>query len=399
MSAGKYEIEITGDGNAAPEWIGSLENVQVENGKTASVKIEAVRGGFLEIAAVDAAGKPIAAAASVRVSPAQDVRIASHAVIDQGGAARLCLAGGEYVIVELSATGYLYKRQEGKPLTVESGKTTRVAVTLTPAPPIVLAVSDSAGKPVPGAKGKVMPLLGPGKDVVADPNGRLAIAPADVGPFFCFVLVRHPTKNLVDLVAVAKEEAPPRVVLRAPVKIAGTVKDAKGNPLPGATVQAQIDASHMGRYGIVASCLADKAGRYVLDVPNFSAQYAVSARAAGFSEAEVMINQPEIAEAVGGQIAKDLTLRAASRTLRGVVKDAAGKPVPGAVVTARASATHIYPGSGVTDAEGRFVLDGLDDEPCIYVQAGAPGRGWVGTGTVKPGDKEISITVGPSHWD
>ena len=39
MTAGKYGIEIVGKGSALPEWIGSQENLQVDNGKAASVKI------------------------------------------------------------------------------------------------------------------------------------------------------------------------------------------------------------------------------------------------------------------------------------------------------------------------------------------------------------------------
>jgi hypothetical protein len=84
LSGGKYETEIIGVGDALPTWIVSEEKrdesnpwhghrVQVEPGKTASgVKIEATRGGTLEVVLTDAAtGKPITSdRACVTVCPA-----------------------------------------------------------------------------------------------------------------------------------------------------------------------------------------------------------------------------------------------------------------------------------------------------------------------------------------
>jgi len=396
MTAGKYEIEIVGKGSVLPEWISTQDKLQVENGKAASVKIEAVRGGVLEIVAVDAAsGKPVAANASFQVSPAKDLRIRESAGMGADGVARLYLLPGKYVIPGIWTTGYSYKEERDKSFSVEVGKTERAVVSVTAVPKIVLAVWDSTGKPVPGAMGQIMPFVQPTKDVVADPNGRLILDSADVGPWFCFVLVRHPKRNLAAVVFVAKDEKPPTVVLCAPTKVSGTVKDANGNPLANALVQAQIDASHMGRFAVVAKARTDKDGRYQLEVANIMAQYAVSAHAPGFSVAEVVLNQSETAE--GKE--RDLVLKAADRKLRGVVKDAEGKPVPGAIVTARATATRVYPGSAVTDSSGHFVLENLDDEPTIYVYASVPGRGWSGSSTIKPGDQELTITAAPSNGD
>ncbi len=393
MTAGKYEIEIVGEGSVLPEWIGSQENLQVENGKAASVKIEAVRGGVLEIVAVDVAtGKPAGAKAAVQVSPAKDLRIRESAAMGADGIAKLYLLPGKYVIPEIwLMTGYSYKAEKGRTFTVEAGKTERAVVSVTAVPQIVLAVWDYTGKPVPGAMGQIMPLVQPSRDVVADPNGRLVLDSADVGPWFCFVLVRHPKRNLAVVVAVAKDEKPPTVVLRAPTKVSGTVKDASGLPLVNALVQAQIDASHMGSFAVVAKARTDKDGRYQLEVANITAQYAVSARAPGFSVAEVVLDQSEIDE--GKE--RDLVLKAADRKLGGVVIDTKGNPVPGAIVTARATATRVYPGSSITDSSGHFVLENLDDERCIYVYASVPGRGWRGSSTIKPGDQKLTITAAP----
>ena len=398
MSAGKYKVEIVGEGGSMPEWIGIQEKLQVENGKAATVKIEATRGGVLEVAVIDAAsGRPIAVPASVDISPAADLRISKSDGMAPGEVAKLYLSPGKYVITKIWTTGYLYKEEKGKSFSVELGKTERAVVSVTAMPQIVLTVYDLVGRPVPAATGQIMPFVQSPKDVVADANGRLVLDPEDAGPWFCLVLVRHPKRNLAAVVVVAKDEKPPTVMLRAPTKVSGTVKDANGRPVVNALVQAQIDASHMGRFAIVAKARTDKDGRYQLEVPNITAQYAVSAHASGFSVAEFVLDQPEIAE--GKEIVKDLVLKAADRKLRGLVMDAKSKPVPGAIITAIASATHSYPGSSVTDSSGHFVLENLDDERAINVYAHVPGRGWTGESTVKQGDQEVTIIAAPSHWD
>lgn len=334
-------------------------------------------------------------AGEYRIEIVGKMTIRRSAVIGADGVARLYLLPGKYLIPEMRMTGYAYKSEMDSTFSVETGKTERATVFVAALPPIVLVVSDPTGKPVPGAMGRIMPFVQPSRDVVADPNGRLVLDFADVGPWLCVVLVRHPRQDLAAVVIVAKDEKPPVVVLRPPTKFSGTVKDASGRPVADASVQAQIDASHMGRFAVVAKTRSGKDGRYQLEVANFMAQYAVSAHAPGFSVAEVVLNHPDIA--AGKE--RDLVLKAADRKLRGVVIDTRGTPVPGAIVTARAAATKVYPRSAATDSSGRFALEGLDDEPTIYIYAHVPGRGRSGSGTMKPGDQELTITAAPSEGE
>lgn len=399
VSAGKYSIKIVGEGNAMPEWDGSQEKLQVENGKTALAKIEAARCGILEIVAVDAAtGKPVVAAASFQVSLAEDVRIGKSAMMAGDGVARVSLPPGKYAIPSMFAIGYSYEQEKGRLFSVEVGKTEHAEVSVAAVPQIALIAMDWAAKPVPAAIGQVLHLQGPPKSIIADANGRLVLDSADIGPLFCFVLVRHPQQNLAALVVVGKDGKPPDVRLCPPARLSGTVKDAEGRPVANATVQVQIDASHMGRFAIIAGARTDSGGRYNLDLPcSYAGQYAVSARAPGFSVAEVMVDQPEIVPA--REIVKDLMLKASNRKVRGVVRDTEGKPVVGAVITSKAMGSQNYPGSSITDASGRFVLEGLDAAPVIYIFARVPGRGWIGDSAIKPDDQELIVTVAPSHWD
>ena len=174
------------------------------------------------------------------------------------------------------------------------------------------------------------------------------------------------------------------------------VSDARGHPVAGAAVQAQIDASHAGRFAVIATALTDKGGRYRIVLPT-DMGYFVSARAPDGGVAEIRLSQSKLVQERDKM--KDLNLKAANRAVRGVVNDRQGNPVAGAVVMARISGGMHFPSSAVTDDRGRFSLEHLNDDPSIYMSVKAPGRGWIGDRTIGPGDHDVTVTVAPSHWD
>lgn len=399
LSAGKYDIAINSGGKDPGQWFGSQEGVPVENGAVASAKIEAIRGGILEVFLSDSAtGKPIGTAASIQVSPADDLRIRKFGFASKGGAARFCLAPGRYVVSGVSVSGYSCEREENKSFPVEAGKTEQAVVPAKAVPGVEVVVQDSSGKTVAGAMVQLLPLRGRAKALVADAKGRVTVGSADIGPLLCFLWIRHPGQNLAVLAAVSKDEKPPRVILRPPTTVSGIVQDANGRPVVGATVQAQIDASHFGRWAIVATVQTDAEGHYQMDLADTDAMgYAISARAAGYGVAEIVLSQVHIAEGQGKN--HDFILKAANRVVRGTVKDTQGKPVAGVVITAKSIEGPEFAESAVTDEQGQFIFKQLTDDPVIYVFAGVPGRGWIGYDTIRPGDTDVAITVGPSHWD
>jgi len=399
LSGGKYEIEIVGAGRALPEWLGSQKKVQVETGKvTSGVKIEATRGGTLELVLTDAAtSKPIAAAASVTVCPAEDLRIRKWGFASKDGMARLHLLPGKYVVTDVWVTGYSWNQEKSKSFRVEAGKTERATLAVKAVPQVTGIVRDLAGKPVPRAKVQILPLRGAPKDLVAGDDGRFSIDSADIGPLFCFISVRHPQQNLVAIEGVGKDDKRPEIKLQPPTKVSGVVLDSQGRPVGGASVQAQIDASHFGRFAVVAMARTDKEGRYRMELGGTSMSYAISAKAPSFSVAETLVPQHQL---VQGQVkVKDLVLKAADRVVRGVVKDAQGMAVAGVIVLAKPMRGPDFPGSAVTDGRGQFALKHLNNAPVIYLFAKVPGRGWIGDSTIKPGDTEVVIKVGPSHYD
>lgn len=414
LSGGNYRIEIASSAATDPAaqiWIGALDKVRVEVGKTTSgVKIEAVQGGMLEVVLLDAAVKtPITGRGMVVVCSADDLRISKWASV-RDGKASLCLAPGKYVVTEMMVPGCPLKPEKSDAFQVEMGRTNRVVLPVTSAmrgqdvrsprgkPQVSAAVQDVSGSPVPGAKVRILPVAGEPKEVVAGEDGRFTVDTVDVGPLFCFVLARHSQHNRIAIGMISAGEMPAALRLLPPAKLSGRVRDPQGEPVVGASVTAQIDGSHLGRFAIVTRCQTDKDGRYQMELAGPSAvSYAIAVKAAGYGLAETLLDSSELQS--GAATAKDLVLRAADRVVRGLVRGEQGKPVPGAVVTARAGSGASYPGAAVTDQEGRFVLEQLDDAGEITLFAEVPGRDWNGSSSIRPGGADVVIRVEPSAWD
>ena len=113
----------------------------------------------------------------------------------------------------------------------------------------------------------------------------------------------------------------------------------------------------------------------------------------GRSPAEIQVGQGQL-----GQL-KNLVLKKADRTVRGLVEDAEGKPVPGAVVGASVPGGSDPLGFAVTDSQGRFVLEQLSEQSEIRIAVHVPGRGWIANQTITPKDNDVTLHAAPSHWD
>jgi protocatechuate 3,4-dioxygenase beta subunit len=447
LTGGKYEVEIVGMGDALPQWIvwkkkrDELhgQTINIKAGQTTSgVKLEATQGGILEIVLTDAAtGKTIASNnACITVCRASDIRMSNLGFAGKDGLTRLCLPPDKYVVTAVEARDYRYGRERRKPFQepfqVEINKTNHVTIAVEALPRQVTAtVRDSRGQGVPRPKIQIIPMVGPPRDVVGDDNGHFTIDKEDLFPFACFLFARHPKLNLSALAVAIQGEEPPQLTLRPPTTVVGIVLDPKRRPVAGAKVEAQIDASHMGRYGIVATTQTDKEGNYQLELPVPTIMsYVISARAPGFTAGEIVVAPNELlrsrvmSEEVAGRQQKEaetmsvfldslsqlvsaqktvrmkeLVLKTADRKVRGVVKDGRGNPVPGAIITATASPHRRFPESAVTDEKGRFTLEHLDDSSLIYVFANVPGRGWRGSVCPKPGETDVQIEVATPSWD
>ena len=301
------------------------------------------------------------------------------------------------------------KKSASDPVQVDAGKTSRLAVAVqaggdegdpggSQAPRLTATVCDPSGAPVAHAKVQILARGGAPVEVVAGDDGRFAVNPVLVGPFFCFLMARHPERNLLALSMLENGKKPSPVRLLPPVKVSGVVRDTQGKAIAAAGVSAQIDASHLGALGTVASVQADKDGRYEMELPaHDSISYAISASAPGYTVTEMLLREGRLTP--GADAKRDLVLQTADRVVRGVTKDEQGNPVAGVVVTARATGGPDFPDSAVTDEEGRFTLEHLNNVRGIYLFAKAPGRGWIGNTTIDPDQTNVAIELGPSRWD
>jgi len=138
--------------------------------------------------------------------------------------------------------------------------------------------------------------------------------------------------------------------------------------------------------GLLASTVTDESGAFSFpNVPAGNVQV-VAQRAATFEEAEARSVVPE-----GGETTLSLVLPGSGGTVRGIVRDALGNPVPNARVAAGTTLTN-------ADADGRFEVRGLPRGTVTVYGQGfeSPALGTVPVTTSGPDDlQEVVITLEP----
>ncbi len=175
------------------------------------------------------------------------------------------------------------------------------------------------------------------------------------------------------------------VVMERGATVRGLVLDPEGAPVPFALVGARADSATspasgggfreraMRMFMPIATATADAAGAFVLDGIK-PGRVELYASAPGFLDGE-----PTPADlASGDEVETELRVRVAA-TVEGTVLTPASRPVEGAMVTAMPSG--MMPrfgrrggpagqfGGAQTDAEGRFVIEGLEPGTEVAVEA------------------------------
>lgn len=195
--------------------------------------------------------------------------------------------------------------------------------------------------------------LPPGQKVlIARPPGR---APASTEPFLL------------------EDDVHRRLVLPRPVSLTGLT-----NPRATLTFQVRVPGvPHAGHAPLAPSVVADEGGAYRIDGLPPALSFTVHVEAPGYRGRAFGPYQFPT-----GRHFLDFDLDT-GRTLKGTVRDRAGKPVPGALIVfddARAT----------TDAEGAFTLAGLEERTTALV---ASRDGYIQTvlPSVRPGSVEITL--------
>lgn len=164
-------------------------------------------------------------------------------------------------------------------------------------------------------------------------------------------------------------------------RLVGRVLDPKGKPLAGAVVRLAESGSSMMRGSTISrKAKTDENGDYLIDgLP--TGKYRVRAQSSGFLADEV---DPLSVSGTGRQVEADFRL-SEGRAIEGTVMDLDGQPIEGAWVAAQMrfdnmdmgfdfedfefgegddsqqSSNPGWPGSVLTDAQGRFKLSGLEE--------------------------------------
>jgi RNA polymerase sigma-70 factor (ECF subfamily) len=336
-----------------------------------------IGGATLRALALGAGGRPEGARTFVAVGGAD-------------GAYEILLPRGSYRVVA-DADGYA---PEGVKLLLDVDRTHDFR--LAPAARISGRVVERGGGPVAAAEVRIDSERAVLRSTRADVSRR---STSDAGGAFVFAgvpaggyrvsgragaLVGRAERPVV--VAPGGAALDVEVVLVRGQRVAGTVRDGSGRPIPGARVRAGDD----GAAGITS---AD--GRYALEgLP--PGRHTLAAEAAGLAPARapVVIDRADV-DGV------DLVLGAEAR-VEGRVLGRDGQPLPGASVTALVVTPDALADSvssaavGRSDSEGRFSLGGLGaGELRVEAQHPEAGRGVAGPVALPAGGRQqVEIRMG-----
>lgn len=230
----------------------------------------------------------------------------------------------------------------------------------------------------------------------SDTEGRFAILGVESGPYRLYA--RHPDFAPSAFEAsVSDRDVEVDLVLGAGVTVTGRLVDESDKPLIGRVVLEAIDGKSVG--GLIESRLSadtDPRGAYVLrGVPRGEHRLKLSARGYGSEHVEVYVGSEPTVDV--GDVVLEVGI-----AIHGVVVDTTGTPVAGARLQAFPSMGSgrsrgmERPDEEEADAEGRFVLAGLD-EGLYQLMAHARGFGReLVEAEARRGAAPITVTLKPA---
>ncbi len=250
-----------------------------------------------------------------------------------------------------------------------------------------IRVVEVDGKPAPGVAIETRTLDRPVRTFMSGPDGRATIPSGAIGEYGSLIARRG--RDVLAWAAYvglqpdrpAGTEDAPIVMRLLPVdhRVEGSVVDRQGRPVEGVEMTAEL-LSHETTNGVfmsvntreplVDTVLTDRQGRFAMRLPRDTnvSLHAVHPRLIG-DRLHVKPDQDRLAP---------LALRPAGSIAGRVVEAGTGRPVPGAIVGAqyieRIERIIAAWGDARADAQGRFLIGGL--EPGVYnlVLVAVPGR-------------------------
>ncbi len=307
-----------------------------------------------------------------------------------------------FLVLQTSSppAGYLDLHATGKAVAVAArAEHTFPDVTLDPVVPVEGVVLDEAGRPVPDI---VVWVAAMSQDRAAvprtDAKGRFVLRML-ADDEITALRARTPkavTDGAVPL-NVGQVQGPVKLVLseKAACRFTGRVVDAVGKPVAGTDVGVIWHYPFAGRFSAYSTSRrletlrTDAEGRFRTTALWPGDRYHVEVRPEGFAAA-----QSAEVKGKAGQVHDlgEIPLTRTNVTVRGVVVDAAGRPLAGVTVFNQGDAPARL--STTSDAAGRFRLSGLFDGPA-YVFARKDGYRFTMART-DPASPEVRITLLPA---
>lgn len=253
------------------------------------------------------------------------------------------------------------------------------------------SVVDASGDPVAGVTLAARPIDGSVSlsAAVSDAEGRFQLRGLIAGQVQV-VPVGHGRRTMPDApVAVTvgtSDVADLRVVLAATGEVRGTLRDPQRRPIVGAELTLRT------AWGEQRTRSGDDGGFHFT-------RAAVGRSAIGASLGGVslrLLAQPQVQVRVGAATSVALVSAAPTGVISGVVVDATGRPLAGALVAAQAEDAAVTAGAGppqLTNRAGGFTLAGLAGE-AYTITARPLGGGEVRSEHVKRGDAPV-LTLAP----
>jgi len=402
LAANDYSLQIVAPQDRTAEWAGKDVKVTVRAGQTVDVNIPVSKGGLIEVVILDAAtGKPIE---NARASVRQQAHFGLHpcwyhsSYTNSEGLARLRAPAGECHLVT-SADAYAYF-SDPEAAIVAKGSVVRREVRLDAYPAVAGVVRDPHGRPAAGVIVCSRPTCE--ESVRTDERGRFKVTwRPSASVRNVLVLARDPDRNLASLAEVKDQSQPVEVTLAPAFAIRGRITDPNGKAIPRATIS--LRASMPGWLTDAApAVLTDANGLYearAIPAPREGFTYRLEVEAQGYGPSELRALPFDDAADRRVEV-ETITLPVADKSISGVVVDANGVPAPGLPIFIsgpRGSNTAGQPSRrAVSDAQGRFSVDGVCAGPLRIQASFGNGPGGAGFLDAQGGDCDVKVVLGRS---
>jgi hypothetical protein len=400
LAADDYSLQVAAPQDRTADWVGKDVKVTTQAGQTIEVDVPVGRGGIIEVTVENAAtGKPLANAQANVSLPAN---FGLHpcwyhsAYTNTEGLVRLRVPAGE---CRLNTWAPAYQGLvDPERVVIAKGETLRRKARLEAYPSVTGIVRDPNGQPAAGVVVSSKPICEGA--VRTDRQGQFKVTWYPQPSIRAvLVLAQDPVRELAGLAEVKDQTRPLEVTLAPAFTVRGRLTDPNGAPVARAKVVLQ---AFMPGWITSAgpSVLTDANGVYAvraLPTPCENFKYALEVQPQRHGPTRLRTLSFDAAQNRLVEV-PPIVLPPADRSISGVVVDANGVPAPGVPVFIsgpRGSDTAGQPSRRtVTDAQGRFAVDGVCAGPLRIQAAFGSATGGAGFLDAQGGDRDVKVVLG-----